>query len=103
VRHIAIESGTFLVNAPQYIPTAAFPSDFPFDIPADDCFGRGGACIISPHGEVIAGPLYDAEGILVADCDLRVGFRAKRYFDVVGHYGRADVLAAGAVGIDPAG
>jgi nitrilase len=95
VRHIAIESGTFVVNAPQFIPTSAFPDDFPFPLPDVGSLGRGGACIISPHGEVIAGPLHDAEGVLVADCDLRVGFRAKRYFDVVGHYDRADVLAPG--------
>jgi nitrilase len=97
-RHIAIESGTFLVSAPQYIPTSAFPDDFPFELPADECIGRGGACIISPDGEVLAGPLYDGEGVLIADCDLRAAFRAKRYFDVVGHYGRADVLAPTGLG-----
>ena len=43
-------------------------------------------------GEVVAGPLYDLEGIVFADCDRRA-FHAKRWFDVVGHYGRADVLA----------
>ena len=41
---------------------------------------------------MIAGPLYDEEGIVVADCDLRTLLHAKRVFDVVGHYGRADVL-----------
>ncbi len=56
--------------------------------------GRGGAAIIEPaDGEVIAGPLYGEEGIVAADCDLRVGLRAKRLFDAVGHYGREDVLA----------
>jgi len=30
---------------------------------------------------------------VVADCDLRAGLRAKRWFDAVGHYSRADVLA----------
>jgi len=54
---------------------------------------RGGAVIVEPDdGEVIAGPLYDEEGIVVADCDLRVGLHAKRWFDAVGHYGREDVL-----------
>jgi len=48
------------------------------------------------EGEMVAiGPLYDEEGIVVADCDLRRALHAKRYFDVVGHYGRADVLAPG--------
>ena len=42
---------------------------------------------------VIAGPLYGDEGIVTAECDLRVGLHAKRWFDVVGHYSREDVLA----------
>ncbi len=41
----------------------------------------------------VAGPLYGEEGIVVADCDLRAGLHAKRWFDAVGHYSRADVLA----------
>ena len=94
MRHIAIESGAFVVSAPQYIPAAAFPDDFPVPLPeGKEVFGRGGAAIIEPsRGEVIAGPLYGEEGLLVADCDLRVGLRAKRWFDAVGHYSRADVL-----------
>ena len=50
---------------------------------------------------MIAGPLYDAEGIVVADCDLRRGLHAKRWFDAVGHYARDDVLAAPAGGAEP--
>ena len=42
---------------------------------------------------MIAGPLYGEEGMLVADCDLRVSLHAKRWFDAVGHYSREDVLA----------
>ena len=93
MRHIAIESGAFVVSVPQYLPRSAFPADFPAEIPADlEVLGRGGAVIVDPLGTVIAGPLYDAEGLVVADCDLRRGLAAKRYFDAVGHYGRADAL-----------
>lgn len=93
MRHIAIESGTFVVSAPQFIPATAFPSDFPLPLPQDvDVFGRGGACVVAPSGEVVAGPIYDGDGIVVADCDLRDALHAKRYFDVAGHYGRADIL-----------
>ena len=94
VRHIAIEAGAFVVSVPQYIPASAFPPDFPLPLPAGVAtFGRGGACIVSPVGDVIAGPEYDAETTVVADCDLREALHAKRYFDAAGHYGRADVLA----------
>jgi nitrilase len=95
MRHIAIESGAFVVSIAQYIPASAFPEDFPVSLPeGQDVFCRGGAAIVEPDdGEVIAGPLYDEEGMVVADCDLRVGLHAKRWFDAVGHYSRADVLA----------
>jgi nitrilase len=106
MRHIAIESGAFVVSAPQYIPAAAFPEDFPVPLPEDvDVFGSGGAAIVEPSlGDVIAGPLYGEEGIVIADCDLRTGLRAKRWFDAVGHYSREDVLSPPAreVGAGPA-
>jgi nitrilase len=94
VRHIAIESGAFVISIPQYIPAAAFPDDFPVPIPdGRRAFGNGGAAIVEPDGGgVIAGPLYGEEGIVAADCDLRVGLHAKRWFDAVGHYGREEVL-----------
>jgi nitrilase len=104
IRHIAIESGAFVVSAPQYIPAAAFPDDLPIPLPeGKDVFGRGGAAIVDPQwGEVIAGPLYDEEGIVIADCELSRGLHAKRWFDSVGHYGREDVLGAPAVAVDGA-
>ena len=93
-RAIAIESGAFVVTAPQYIPRSAFPADFPLDLPDEEVYGRGGAVIVEPtSGTVVAGPLYGEEGMLVHDCDLRDGLHAKRWFDAVGHYGREDVLA----------
>ncbi|MGI8511557.1 MAG: nitrilase-related carbon-nitrogen hydrolase, partial [Solirubrobacteraceae bacterium] len=97
MRHIAIESGAFVVSAPQFIPASAFPDDFPLELPkGKEVFGRGGAAIVEPTGgEIIAGPLYGEEGLVVADCDLRAGMRAKRWFDAVGHYSRDDVLSVG--------
>ena len=53
---------------------------------------RGGSAIISPLGDVLAGPLYNKEGILYADLDLAEVARGKFDFDVVGHYARPDVF-----------
>ena len=93
MRAIAIESGAFVVSVPQYIPRSAFADDFPFSLPDRDVFGNGGAAIVEPKwGEVVAGPLYGEEGMLVHDCDLRVGLHAKRYFDAVGHYSRSELF-----------
>jgi nitrilase len=97
MRHIAIESGAFVVSVPQYIPAAAFPDDFPVPLPeGKKIFNNGGAAIVEPDdGAVIAGPLYGEEGIVIADCDLAAALHAKRWFDAVGHYSREDVLAPG--------
>jgi nitrilase len=101
MRHIAIESGAYVVSVPQFIPASAFPDDFPVPLPEGrEVFGRGGAAVIEPTGDVIGGPLYDEEGTVTADCDLRRGLHAKRVFDSVGHYSRADVLG-GQLTADP--
>jgi nitrilase len=72
-----------------------YPDDLPSleeleDQPEVMC--RGGSVIVSPMGEVLAGPLFDEEGILTAELDLSEIARAKLDFDVVGHYARPDVF-----------
>jgi predicted amidohydrolase len=93
MRHIAIESGAFVVSVPQFIPGAAFPDDVP--VPSTERRSTVAAARRSwspVAGRVIEGPLCDREGMVVADCDLREGLHAKRWFDAVGHYSREDAL-----------
>jgi nitrilase len=90
--HIACEGRCFVLGCNQFVTremhTAALgPSD---DLPEIMC--RGGSTIISPQGEVLAGPLYGQEGILYADLDLGETVRGKFDFDVAGHYARPDVF-----------
>jgi predicted amidohydrolase len=88
---IAVESGAYVVTVRSYQPHSAFPSDFPVPLPEEDLLMD--AAVFEPsEGRPIAGPLPGEEGIMIADCDLAVGARQKRVFDVVGHYGREDVL-----------
>jgi predicted amidohydrolase len=88
---IAIESGAFVVASCQYQPHTAYPADFPVALVDEDA--TGGSAIFEPsEGQAIAGPLNGQEGIVIADCDLSIGTREKRWFDVVGHYSREDVL-----------
>ena len=88
---IAVESGAFVVSVRSFQPHSAFPADFPVELPAEDL--HMDAAVFEPaEGQPIAGPLHDEEGILIADCDLSIGAREKRWYDVVGHYGREDVL-----------
>src|SRR3954452_8922810 len=95
IRHIAIESGAFVVSAPQYIPRSAFGDDFPVPLPEREVFGRGGAASVEPtRGEVSGGPLYDAEAMVVADCGAPWGLPPKRWFDARLRLPAADVLSS---------
>jgi len=95
LRHIACEGRCFVLGCNQFITKEMYPSDldgledleeFP------DILCRGGSTIIAPMGEVLAGPLYDKEDMLVADLDLGLIARSRFDFDVVGHYARPDVF-----------
>jgi nitrilase len=99
---IAIESGAHVIGAPQFVDRSAFPPDFPIEMPDDEVFMRGGAVVVGPRGEVLAGPLYGEEGMVVADCDLRAGLRTRAWFDPVGHYAREDALLP-LLGLSPSG
>lgn len=57
-----------------------------------DAEKSGGACIVNPAGQVIAGPMPGGEeGILYADVDFSSCVRARLVLDVAGHYNRSDV------------
>jgi len=95
LRHIACEGRCFVLGCNQFVTKEMYPSDLEMqaelsDQPALMC--RGGSVIIGPTGEVVAGPLWDEEGILYAELDLSEIIKAKIDFDVVGHYSRPDVF-----------
>jgi len=48
--------------------------------------------IVSPFGEVLAGPLEGGEGLVTAEIDLGEIARGKFDLDVAGHYARPDVF-----------
>lgn len=80
--------------ANQYFTQDYYPEDLRNDIPEDreQTLSRGGSVIVSPLGKVLAGPLYDEEGLLTADIDLDEIIRSKMDFDVSGHYTRNDIF-----------
>jgi nitrilase len=95
MQHIACEGRCFVLGCNQFVTKEMYPSDLEtFEELSDqpDVMCRGGSVIVSPVGEVIAGPLYDEEGILYADLDLSEIAKAKVDFDVVGHYARSDIF-----------
>ncbi len=95
LRHIACEGRCFVLGCNQFVTKEMYPSDLPGLAELDnrpEIMCRGGSAIISPLGDVLAGPLYDQEGILYATLDLAEVARSKLDFDVVGHYSRPDVF-----------
>ena len=94
MRHIAVEGRCFVLNACQFAERRDFPSTFvPVQGSAPDTvLIRGGSCIVSPLGEVLAGPLYGERGVLLAELDLDLIVQGKFDLDVVGHYARPDVF-----------
>src|SRR5215216_6145589 len=94
VRHIACEGRCFVLSCNQFTRRRDYPLDFETAFPDDPeaVMSRGGSCIVDPLGEVLAGPDYEGETILVADLDLDEIPRAHLDFDAVGHYARPDVF-----------
>ncbi len=95
LRHIALEGRCFVLGCNQFVTKSMHPQDLPCieelaGQPEMMC--RGGSVIVSPLGDVIAGPLWDEEGILHADLDMGEVVRARFDFDVTGHYARPDVF-----------
>jgi len=93
MRHIAVEGRCFVLAACQYADRGNFPDRYPSDYQAGDVVIRGGSVIVSPMGEVLAGPVYDEEAILLADLDMDDIRRGKFDLDVVGHYARPDIFS----------
>ena len=92
MKHIAYEGRNFLVCACQYLGAPSDNRAEEINWPKDKPFIRGGSVIISPMGEVLAGPLYDKEGLIAAEINLDEIIRARYDFDPVGHYSRPDVF-----------
>jgi len=95
MQHIAREGGLFVISVCMALTIDEIPDDYEFKklYPSDrKWINAGNSCIICPKGQLMAGPLEAAEGILYADIDLNVITEAKRMFDVVGHYARPDVF-----------
>ena len=93
--HIACEGRCFVLGCNQFVTRSMYPPDLAgldelAGLPEILC--RGGSVIISPLGRVLAGPLFDQEGILTAELDLGEVVSGRFDLDVTGHYNRPDIF-----------
>ena len=96
MRHIAKEGRVYVVGVNFCIKGSDVPAGVPH---RDELYGgdedwlaEGNTVIVGPDGDVLAGPLVGAEGILTAKADIGYARALRQQFDPVGHYGRPDVL-----------
>jgi nitrilase len=93
MRHIAIEGRCFVLAANQYAQAKDLSPDYATTYhDPDQVVCRGASVIVNPFGDVLAGPLTDGEGLLVADLDLDHVTRGRYDFDASGHYSRPDIF-----------
>ena len=100
MRHIAREGRLWVVGVNPVLRRDQIPTDLPDHDriapdpdPGDgDWIEPGNTVIVDPGGQLVAGPLRHAEGILTAEIDLARVAESRRMFDPVGHYHRPDVF-----------
>lgn len=92
IRHHALESGCFVVNATGWLTDEQIKSITPDEGLQKALRGGCMTAIISPEGKHLAPPITEGEGILVADLDMSLILKRKRMMDSVGHYARPELL-----------
>ncbi len=92
IRHHALESGCFVVNATGWLTNEQVESITPDDkmraALRSGCF----TAIVSPEGRLLGEPIREGEGMVVAELDLALITKRKRMLDSVGHYARPDLF-----------
>src|SRR6185437_7487200 len=96
MRHIAREGGCWVLGAGCALRGRDLPADFPererlFPDP-DEWVNPGDSMIVAPRGALVAGPMREETGLLMADIDVGLVAPARRTLDVVGHYSRPDIF-----------
>ena len=97
MRHIAREGRCYVLGVNPCVHVDRIPADFPdrervWPAERGEWVEPGNSVIVSPNGEILAGPARHEETILTAEVDLTDVHAARRMFDPVGHYHRPDVF-----------
>ncbi len=93
IRHHALESGCFVVNSTGYLTPEQVKTIAGSAATAKALEGGCFTAIVSPEGRLLAEPLRDGEGHVIAELDLALITKRKRMVDSVGHYSRPELLS----------
>lgn len=92
MRHHALESGCFVVNATGWLTPEQKAEIAPEEKLQKVLSGGCYTAIISPEGKPLCEPITEGEGVAIADLDFSLITKRKRMMDSVGHYARHDLL-----------
>jgi nitrilase len=93
MRHVAVEGRCHVLAACQHMRGRDLHPDLGGgEVAPDQILIRGGSVIVDPFGEVLAGPVFEEDAVLVAEVDPGAVIRGRFDLDVAGHYARPDVF-----------
>jgi nitrilase len=95
MRHIAAEGRCWVIGSGCSLRREDVPADFPgrkqlFN--DGDWINPGDSVVVAPGGKVVAGPMHEEHGLLIAEIDPSRSASDHRTLDVAGHYSRPDVF-----------
>jgi len=96
MQHIAREGKCWVLCCGVALKKEDLPNDFPSleQLYPDDVewINPGDSLIVSPTGDIVAGPLSKQQGHIIFDIDVQLAVTSKRALDIAGHYSRPDVF-----------
>lgn len=96
MQHIAREGCCWVISSGVALCNEDIPEDFPNrnDLYPEDeeWINPGDSAVISPRGEVLAGPHHNTQENIYVEIDLDEVAISRRGFDVAGHYSRPDIF-----------
>ena len=92
IRHHALESGCFVVNATGWLSEEQIGKISPDEKLRKALRGGCMTAIVSPEGAHVVPPVTQGEEMLTADLDMGLIVKRKRMMDSVGHYARPELL-----------
>jgi nitrilase len=96
LRHIAKEGRVYVIGCGSAMRSTDLPDHYAFKtivpVSPGGWINPGDSVVVDPDGKVIAGPLHEQQGMLLAEVDPQRIVGPRWQLDVAGHYARPDVL-----------